>query len=272
MRNLLLALAVAVPSIALAGDAQVDALQREVAQLRNEVARLQAAVAQLKEEQRQLRAKVGNGPQPVVRPGAPDPAVVYAVPVDGAPVRGERDAWVTIVELSDFQCPFCGRASNTMRDVLQKYGPDVRLVYLHNPLPFHRRARPAAIAAACAQQQGQFWPLHDALFTNQRALEDADLETYAHHLQALDFRRWKRCLDDPGVGEKVDAQAKIAERFGARGTPSFFINGHILTGAQPQQRFEELIDAELAKAKASGIPQSYYYQKAVLEEGKASVR
>jgi protein-disulfide isomerase len=153
------------------------------------------------------------------RPGQPDPAVNYAVPVDGRPAYGPEDALVTIVEYSDFQCPFCSRVNPTMKQIKETYPKDVRIVFRQLPLGFHDRARPAAKAALAAAQQGKFWEMHDALFANQKALDDKSLETYASQIAGLNLDQWKKDLADPKLETLVKEDETIAAKFGAGGTP-----------------------------------------------------
>jgi protein-disulfide isomerase len=150
---------------------------------------------------------------------------------------------------------------------MKKYGNDLRVVFKHNPLAFHPNAMPAAIASHCAHRQRSFWPLHELLFQNPRALEREKLLEYARQAGNLNFRKWKRCFEKQDTKEEVEADQKMAIGFGARGTPAFFINGRFLSGAQPQSNFERVIDEELEKAKQSGVPRAEYYQKMVEEKG-----
>lgn len=143
-------------------------------------------------------------------------------------------------------------------------------MFKHNPLSFHQRAMPAAIAASCAQDQGKFWELHDKMFANQRALEDADLENYSKEV-GLDMGRWKKCYSEKQPQQRIMQDQATAMRLGARGTPAFYINGRFLSGAQPFPAFEQIINEELKKAQASGIPKADYYQKAVVEKGEKKV-
>ena len=204
-------------------------------------------------------------PPPMPPPG-PDPTKVYAFNVGEAATHGPDDAWVTIVEVSDFQCPFCGRAAATMKEVEKAYGNDVRIVFKHNPLPFHNRALPAAMAAECAHDQGKFWPVHDKMFENQQALADADLENYAK-AAGVDMKKFKACSSDQKFKKRIEDDQNQAKNFGARGTPAFFINGHFLSGAQPFAAFKTVIDEELSRAKGSSIDKQHYYAKAVEEKG-----
>jgi protein-disulfide isomerase len=176
----------------------------------------------------------------------------FEVAADG-PSKGPADARVTIVEFSDFQCPYCQRAVSTVKQVLEKYPTDVRLVYRHLPLEsIHPHARDAAEAAVCADEQGKFWAYHDKLFENNRALAPADLEHYAVDV-GLDPKAFEACLGQKQTKEKVDGDLSAARAAGISGTPAFIVNGKLLSGAQPAQSFFEVIDVELAKP-AAGAP------------------
>jgi protein-disulfide isomerase len=199
------------------------------------------------------------------QPGQPDPGAVYKVPLKGdEPQKGPDDALVTIVEISDFECPFCGRVEPTLKQVLDKYGDDVRVVWLNNPLPFHRNAKGAANAALEAQAQkgnAGFWAMHEKMFANQKALTTDNLEKWAKEL-GLNMAQFKKALADDKYGKKIEEQQALASSLGARGTPAFFINGRNLRGAQPLAAFTTLIDEELAKAKAlvaKGTPKAKLY-------------
>ena len=126
---------------------------------------------------------------------------------------------------------------------------------------------PTANATECAREQGKFWEMHDKIFENNRALEDANLESYAQAI-GLDTGRWKECYTANKYKSRILADQKTAVTLGARGTPAFFVNGRFLSGAQPVANFERLIDEELKKAKASGIAKAEYYQKAVVDKGE----
>jgi protein-disulfide isomerase len=170
------------------------------------------------------------------------------IPVGNSPVLGPNNALVTIVEFSDFQCPFCSRVEDTVRQIRQRYGNDVRLVWKNAPLPFHDRATPAAEAAMAANAQGKFWEMHDILYQNQRALADADLERYAQQI-GLDMNRFRADMQAHRYTAAIDADKALAQRVNAQGTPNFFINGTQLVGAQPMERFTALIDQVLARAR-----------------------
>jgi protein-disulfide isomerase len=167
------------------------------------------------------------------------------VAADG-PSRGPDDAPITIVEFSDFQCPFCRRAVPTLHEVMEKYPGKVRIVYRNLPLGSHGRARPAAEAALCAGEQGQFWAYHDLLFQNQRQLEDEDLARYAGEV-GIDTDKFKACVDEKRFDSRVNADMEAARAAGVTGTPAFFVNGIMLSGAKPAGDFYRVIDAELAR-------------------------
>ncbi len=208
----------------------------------------------------------GKLEEPKQPSAAPDDTTVYKVPVsDKDPQKGPSDALVTVVVFSDYQCPFCSRVEPTLDALVKKYGNDVRIVWKDNPLPFHKEAGPAAQLALEAFSQGgskKFWEAHDLLFQNQRALGRAELEGYAKQL-GLNERKVKAALDNNTHQSKIEADQELARGLGASGTPSFFINGRSLRGAQPQPAFEKLIDEELAKAKKlveSGTSKAALYE------------
>ena len=164
------------------------------------------------------------------------------------PVHGAKDALVTIFEVSDFQCPFCSRVGPTMKKVLEDYPNDVRIVWANQPLPFHDRAKPAATAAAAAHRQGKFWEMHDKLFANQKDLTDDNFQKWAKEL-GLDVAKFNADLKDAAIAKQLDRDVAVANALGARGTPAFFINGKLLSGAQPYEAFKKEIDEALAAAK-----------------------
>jgi len=231
-------------------------------------------VEELKKNQQNILAKLdAMGKMPSAqpqRPQGPDPAKVYAAPVADSPAKGPKDAWVTIIEWSDFQCPFCSRVVDTLAQIEKTYGNDVRIVFKTNPLPFHNRAMQAANSAKCANDQGKFWPMHDLLFKNQQKLEDADLEQYAKDA-GVNVSRWKQCYADKKFENVIKDEQNVGMTLGARGTPAFFVNGRFLSGAQPFPAFQALIDEELKKAKASGMSRGDYYTKMVMDKGEKSM-
>jgi len=170
------------------------------------------------------------------------------VSIEGSPVRGPEDAPITIVEFSDFQCPFCSRVHPTLQRLLASYSDDVRLVFKHKPLPMHPDAMLAHRASIAADQQGRFWEMHDQIFANIRDLSRATLIEYAREL-TLDLPRFLRDLDNTALTAQIDRDLAESDRLGITGTPTFVINGHRLTGAQPYENFQTLIDRELARGQ-----------------------
>ena len=199
----------------------------------------------------------------------PDPNAIYNLPLDpNLPSRGPANALVTVAMVGDFQCPFCSRAVPTVEQILQHYGNDVRVVWLNNPLAFHQNAMPAAeLALEAHRQQGDagFWAMHDILFRNQRALDRQSLEGYARQ-RGLNMRQVTRALDSNRHKPTIEAQQRTITGLGATGTPSFFINGRNVRGAQPFAAFQTVIDEELARARQliqNGTPRRNIYQEAI---------
>jgi protein-disulfide isomerase len=170
---------------------------------------------------------------------------IEEVRVGDAPVRGDARAPVTIVAFSDFECPFCAKAEATLRALEDEYRGKVRIVFRSQPLPFHEHAKLAARAALAAGEQGKFWEYHDALFAHQRDLDRAALERYATDL-GLDLARFRAALDADRTGALVDADVAEATRLGVAGTPTFFVNGRRIIGAQPLAKFEAAVEEALA--------------------------
>ena len=173
-----------------------------------------------------------------------DPPRVSVEIADNDPATGPADAPVTIVEFSDFQCPYCQRVGPTMASVREAYGDKVRIVFRDYPLAFHQQAQPAAEAAQCAHEQGKFWEYHDKLFANQQALGADDLKKYAADLE-LDGERFTECFDSGRFRQDVQDDFQYGQSVGVSGTPAFFINGRFISGAQPFDKFKEIIDEEL---------------------------
>lgn len=162
----------------------------------------------------------------------------------GRPSRGPKDAKITVVEFSEFQCPFCARFKPTIDQLVAEYPKDVRHVYRHNPLPFHQDAKPAAYASICADRQGKFWEYSNVLYQNQKALDGASLRKYAQDM-GLDMAKFDACLTDPATVKVVDEDMAYAQQVGARGTPTSFINGVLFSGAQPYLALKKVVDDKL---------------------------
>jgi protein-disulfide isomerase len=165
-----------------------------------------------------------------------------------APSRGPAGAPVTIVEFSDYQCPFCKRAEPTVEQLLKRYPEQVRVVYRHFPLDGHADARPAAEAAACAHDQGKFWEYHALVFQSSPKLSKETLRELAGKA-ALDVAAFDACLAEGRHQATVQTDLEAGREAGVSGTPAFFVNGIPLSGARSLQDFVKLVDAELAKGK-----------------------
>jgi protein-disulfide isomerase len=171
------------------------------------------------------------------------------VPVksDGAFVQGPKDAPVTIVEFSDFQCPFCRNAVATLKEVMRQYPGRVKWIFRDFPLAsLHAKAPKAAEAARCAGEQGKFWEYHDLLFDFQARATIADFKQFAEDLK-LDSKSFGPCLDSGKQQVAVESDLQEGNRLGITGTPTFFINGRMLVGAQPLETFKRIIEAELRR-------------------------
>jgi len=214
-------------------------------------------------------------PAPSQRPqqAEEDDKTVWKVPVMADdPIKGPKDALVTMILFSEFQCPFCKRVNDTLKQILDTYPNDVRIVWKDNALPFHNRAKPAAIFGRVAyKQKGDkgFWDVHDALFASQPKLEDEDFKAIAEKT-GLNWDTVQNAIAQNKYMDKIDQSMELANDFQARGTPHFFINGVRLAGAQPFDKFKSVIDEQLASAKAlvaKGVPRSKIYEE-VVKNGK----
>jgi len=192
-----------------------------------------------------------SGAQPTAVPSVPTGQAAQPnvdVDITGSPVKGDKNAPVTIVEFSDFECPFCGRYfTNTYSSIVENYidTGKVKYVFKHFPLNFHASAQKASEAAECAGDQEKFWEYHDVLFANQQALSVSNLKQYASDL-SLDTDDFNSCLDSGKYAAKVKQDLADGQAAGVSGTPSFFVNGQKLVGAQPYSAFEQAIEAALS--------------------------
>jgi protein-disulfide isomerase len=173
-----------------------------------------------------------------------------AVSLDDDPVRGPKDAPITILEFSDFQCPYCSKVEVTLKQVQDHYGDKLRWVYRDYPLSFHNFAAKAAEAGACANDQGKFWEMHDKMFANQAKLGVDDLKATAASI-GLDATAFNQCLDSGKNAEEWKKDLADGNKYGVTGTPAFFINGRFLNGALPYDKFVSIIDDELER---KGVP------------------
>ena len=160
---------------------------------------------------------------------------------------GPKNAPVTIVAFSDFQCPFCSRVVPTLKEIETKYNGKVRVAFRNYPLPFHDKAQLAAEAGLAANEQGKFWEMHDKMFGNQQGIDRAGLEKLAGEI-GLDMGKFKSALDSGKFKPAVAADVTYANSLGGgMGTPTFFINGRKVSGAMPFDSFKTVIDEELKK-------------------------
>lgn len=214
----------------------------------------------IEEEIKKAQALIGKGTKPEnlyaelikngKEPPPPEKKDAGTIPKN-APFKGPANAKVVIHEFSDFQCPFCGRVNESMKEIQKEFGDDVKIVWRHKPLPFHKEAPLAHQAAQEAfAQKGNagFWAMHDKLFANQKALKREDLDKYAEEL-GLDMDKFKAALDKGTHKAFIDDENKLSEKLGVRGTPGFVIGGYYLSGAQPYSKFKKLIKLALSEAK-----------------------
>jgi len=213
---------------------------------------LRPQIRRFLEEERPTRAMTAVLESTEVQLRLPQPRVTIP---DGGHARGPDEARITIVEFSDYQCPYCARAEPVIADVMARYPEDVRFVYRHLPLAMHSDARGASEAAICAEAQGRFWEFHELLFSNQRALTPEDLSAYAAELD-LDSAAFEACLQEETTAERVRLDMAAAREVGVTGTPAFFVNGIPFHGARPVAEFVEIIESELqAEPAPSAEPQ-----------------
>lgn len=161
------------------------------------------------------------------------------------PSKGPEGAPVTIVEFSDFECPFCSRVNPTLKQIQDEYGDKVRIVFRQFPLAMHPNAPKAGEASLCAHDQGKFWEMHDAMFADQRNLAVDKLKEKAATIEGLDTEAFNTCLDAGGYAETVSRDLAAGTEAGVSGTPAFFINGRFINGAAAFENFAEIIDDEL---------------------------
>lgn len=237
------------------------------------LAALEARVATLEAQRVAVGSAQAARPHPRVRHNRPDPDTVYSVPITGDPFIGPRYAPVTIVEAFDFACPYCNRARSTIAALQAKYGSDLKVVY--KPFVVHRAvAYPPAYAACAAERQGKFKEMHEAIWdkgyaSGARKLSAAHMEELATSL-GLDMAKFRADATGDGCHEAVADDMTLLSGLGVSGTPTFFINGRPIIGAQPMAMFATVIDQELAKARASSIPVKDYYEHLV-ESGARSI-
>lgn len=161
--------------------------------------------------------------------------------IGNAPVKGNPNAKYTIIEFSDFQCPYCKRGMEVMEEVLKAYPNDVKLAFKNLPLPFHENARPAAKASLAAGKQGKFWEMYEMLFQNQAELGDEGFVKFAGKL-GLNIDKFKADLASPEIEKQIAEDEAKAQELGFNGTPAFLVGGVKVTGARPLPFFKEVIE------------------------------
>ncbi|HUV83091.1 MAG TPA: DsbA family protein [archaeon] len=195
-----------------------------------------------------ITAEPTLAPQPTTANPAPTQQPLnIQVSSDDDPVKGSNDAPVTMIEFSDYECPFCGKYyQQTFSLIEENYiqTGKVKYVFRDYPLKFHQHAKPAAEATECADEQGKYWEYHKILFENQNALDNESLKQYALDL-GLDGTAFNECLDSGRMASEVETDFQDGISYGITGTPSFFINGNKVVGAKSYEVFQQLIDKEL---------------------------
>lgn len=196
----------------------------------------------------------GQSPQERVAQGGKKkavPGVVYPLSPGDAASKGPTDAPVVVIEYSDFECPYCQKTSETMRQLVEKFPGKIRFVFKNHPLPnLHKHAQLAAEASLAAKAQGRFWEMHDLLFAFRDALERPDLEGYAESL-GLDMARFRADLDNRVHAVRVAQEAQEAIAIGATGVPAVFVNGLYVQGSKPLEVYEAAVRAALGEVEAA---------------------
>lgn len=180
-----------------------------------------------------------------------DPNQVVLPNARNSPIYGDPKAPVQIIEFTDFECHFCGQVQPALQEALKTYPTQVNLVFKNFPLSMHRHAHAAHMAAMCAHEQGKFWEYRNTLFQNQQALQRGDLLSYAKNLN-LNSESFETCLDEEKYASQIEEDQKEGMRAGVMGTPMFFVNGEMLSGAVPFSMFRQIIENKLAKQSEEG--------------------
>ena len=224
-------------------------LKIDIATLNNDIASIKADLKEIKSRPAQA-ARPGQAP-------APPPVIEKVVSIDDDPIKGDKNAPITIIEFSDYECPFCKRSyDNVITQIDKEYisKGKVRLVFRDYPLPFHKKAIPAAIAANCAGEQGKYWEVHDFMFEDQKTnLEISTIIDSAGDL-GLNKAKFQACINDKSKEKEITKDIEDGQKYGVRGTPSYFIGkttdgdemtGTFIRGAQPYIVLKELIEKHL---------------------------
>lgn len=214
---------------------------------------LKGPMTEFMKGQRQLQARAQLVDDLKAKSGTPvkvalDPPRKELTVAGHDPVRGPASAPITIIEYSDYQCPFCGRVTPTLEKLRAAYPDKIRLVFKDFPLPNHAEAPKASEAAHCASEQGKYWEMHDRLFANQQALTIPDLKKHAAAI-GLDAAKFAECLDSGKHTAIVTADLEEGQKLGIQSTPTLYINGRPVVGAQPYEVFAAIVEEELARTK-----------------------
>lgn len=170
------------------------------------------------------------------------------IDVGESPVKGPGEAKVTVIEFSDFECPYCREASDTLGELLKRYPKEVKLSFKHLPLPFHTQATPAALASMAAHEQGKFWEYHDKLFEQQDQLGAPTFEKIAREI-GLDIEKFKQDITSEEIKRKITEDEKLAEKLEIEGTPAIFVNGVQFTGIVPIEDLSNLVDRLMSEKR-----------------------
>ncbi|HLE25373.1 MAG TPA: thioredoxin domain-containing protein [Thermodesulfobacteriota bacterium] len=229
----------------------------ELKAIKEDLKALKEGQANMQKELQEIKTLLKS--RPAAAPSEPQNVVLN---IDKAPFKGNKNAKLTLIEFSDYQCPFCGRhVTQTLPQLDTDYikTGKVKYVFLDFPLDFHKNAFKAAEAADCAGEQGKFWQMHDLLFANQKALELSDLTNYAKDLK-LDTSKFQKCLDSGKYASQIKKEIELGQKSGVTGTPSFFLGVtnpkdpnvkavKVIKGAQPYANFKDAIDTTLSSQK-----------------------
>jgi len=179
-----------------------------------------------------------------------------------------------VVLFSDFQCPFCSRVEPTLAQLQKEYPKDVRVVWKHQPLPFHPQAMPAALASEAAREQGRFWEMHERLFKNQGSLGPSQYEQWAKEI-GLEPRKFQASLASEKAKARIQEDSQLGNSVGANGTPTAFVNCRQVVGAVPYEAFKRVVDEEIAKAaelRKSGVKVDAAFYERVCDENVKAAR
>jgi len=229
--------------VALLGLVGCGATPEDIEEIKKGQQDILAKLASLDGDVKELKSRPAAGP---AQAPAEDPNKVYQLPIGGSPLKGPKDAKVTIVKFSDYQCPFCARADPLVNQVLDAFPEQVNYTYKQFPLTsIHPNAMPASKAALAAGKQGKYWEMHKKLFDNYRALGPEDLKKYAQEV-GLDVAKWEADMNSPEIQEQINQDMQLARTAGVRGTPTIFVNGKKLQ-ERSFEGFKAAVESELKK-------------------------